>query len=153
MTFLADENFPRLANRPLRENGFEVLWATEDSPGSPDEDVLARCAHEKLTLLTLDKDFGQLVFHRELPAGSGVILFRVDAETPGQFTEIALAALRSRDDWSGFFSVVTRDRIRMTPLRKSPIDFCDTVDGPDGQHRDGQRRLSKDLKRPPLTRH
>jgi predicted nuclease of predicted toxin-antitoxin system len=117
MNFLADENFPRPAVRILREHGFKVLWVTEDSPGSADEDVLARCANHKLTLLTLDKDFGELVFRRGLPAEYGVILFRVDAESPEQFAEIMLAALRSRNDWDKFFSVVGEGRIRMTPLR------------------------------------
>ena len=41
MKFLADENFPRPAVRALREARFEVAWATEDSPGAPDEDVEA----------------------------------------------------------------------------------------------------------------
>ena len=118
MKFLADENIPRPAVRALREQGFDVAWVSEDSPGSIDEDVLARSTSEKLTLLTLDKDFGELVFHRGLPAECGVILFRVDAESPSHFTKIALAALRSKDDWSGFFTVVTRDRIRMTPLTR-----------------------------------
>jgi predicted nuclease of predicted toxin-antitoxin system len=117
MKFLADENFPRPTVHALRENGFDIAWVTEDSPGSPDEDVLARCAHNQFTLLTLDKDFGELVFRRGLPAECGVILFRVDAESPAQFTEIALAALRSRDDWNGFFSVVGGGRIRMRRLR------------------------------------
>ncbi len=118
MKFLADENFPRPTVRALREQGLDIAWVSEDSPSSIDEDVLARCTSEKLTLLTLDKDFGELVFHRGLPSECGVILFRADAESPSHFTEIALAALRSRDDWSGFFTVVTRDRIRMTPLTR-----------------------------------
>jgi predicted nuclease of predicted toxin-antitoxin system len=118
MKFLADENFPRPAVHALRDAGVEVAWATEDRPGASDEAVLAQCSNERLTLLTLDKDFGELVFHRGLPAECGVILFRVDAESPAQFTEIALAALRSRDDWSGFFSVVTDNRIRMTRLTR-----------------------------------
>jgi predicted nuclease of predicted toxin-antitoxin system len=75
MKFLADENFPRPAVRALRQDGLEVAWATEVSPGSMDEDVLARCTSDRLTLLTLDKDFGELVFHRGLPAECGVILF------------------------------------------------------------------------------
>jgi predicted nuclease of predicted toxin-antitoxin system len=116
MKFLADENFPRPAVRALREHGFEVAWTTEDSPGSADEDVLARCVTEKLTLLTLDKDFGELVFRRGLSAECGVILFRTDAESPAKFTEIALAALQSRSDWIGYFSVIGRDRIRMRRL-------------------------------------
>jgi predicted nuclease of predicted toxin-antitoxin system len=71
MTFLADENFPRPTVYALRENGFEIAWVTEDSPGSPDQDVLARCAHNQFTLLTLDKDFGELVFRRGFPAECG----------------------------------------------------------------------------------
>ncbi len=116
MKFLADENFPRPTVHALRENHFEIAWVTEDHPGSRDQDVLARCAQNQSTLLTLDKDFGELVFRRGLPAECGVILFRVDAESPAQFTEIALAALRSRDDWNGFFSVVGGGRIRMRQL-------------------------------------
>jgi predicted nuclease of predicted toxin-antitoxin system len=116
MKFLADENFPGQAVHSLRDNDFEVEWVAEDTPGLADTDVLARCANDGFTLLTLDKDFGELVFRRGLPAECGVILFRVDAESPEQFTEIVLAALRSINDWKGFFSVVGRDRIRMRPL-------------------------------------
>ncbi len=118
MKFLADENFPRPAVRALRELGFDVLWVTEDSPGLSDDNVLARSTTAKLTLLTLDKDFGELVFHRGLPAESGIILFRVEAESPSEFVEVVLAVLRSRDDWSGFFTVVTGNRIRMRPLAR-----------------------------------
>jgi predicted nuclease of predicted toxin-antitoxin system len=64
MKFLADENFPRQAVRTLRENGFSVTSVAEDSAGSTDEDILARCATQELTLLTLDKDFGELVFRK-----------------------------------------------------------------------------------------
>lgn len=72
MRFLADENFPRPAVHAFREHGFEVEWITEDSSGLADEDVLARCAHRQLTLLTPDKDFGELVFRAGLPAECGV---------------------------------------------------------------------------------
>jgi predicted nuclease of predicted toxin-antitoxin system len=116
MKFLADENFPRQAVRTLRENGFSVTSVAEDSAGSTDEDILARCATQELTLLTLDKDFGELVFRKGLPADCGVILFRDDAESPEKFAEVALVALRSREDWIGCFSVIGRDRIRMRRL-------------------------------------
>jgi predicted nuclease of predicted toxin-antitoxin system len=119
MKFLAEENFPWPAVCALREHGFEVAWLTEESPGLADEQVLARCVNQKLILLTLDKDFGELVFQRGLPLDSGVVLFRVEAESPAQFTQLVLAALRSREDWSGFFSVITSDRIRMILLSSS----------------------------------
>jgi predicted nuclease of predicted toxin-antitoxin system len=116
MKFLADENFPRAAVAALRESGVGVDWVTENMPGSSDEDVLACCAQEGRTLLTLDKDFGELVFRRRLPAPGGVILFRVDAATPADFADTVLSTVQSGVDWAGFFSVVSHDRIRMTPL-------------------------------------
>lgn len=119
MSFLADENFPRPAVHLLRENSFDVVWVQEDNPGSSDEAILARCASEKRTLLTLDKDFGELVFHRRLPSECGVILFRADSGSPSELAEVALAALQSRDDWSGFFTVVSRSRVRMIPVRRA----------------------------------
>jgi predicted nuclease of predicted toxin-antitoxin system len=118
MKFLADENFPRRAVLALREQGFDVAWVSEDRPGASDDDILARCSAGKLTLLTLDKDFGELVFRRGLPAEWGVILFRAETKSPAEFAQLAAAALGSRDDWSGLFTVVRRDRIRITPLTR-----------------------------------
>jgi len=122
MRFLADENFPRPTIRALRDSGFEVASAAEQSPGLADEHVLASCVAATATLLTLDKDFGELVFRQSLPAECGVILFRVNSDSPRRFTSLVLAALQSRDDWNGFFSVVTNDRIRMTPLNRPATD-------------------------------
>jgi hypothetical protein len=65
---------------------------------------------------TLDKDFGELVFRRGLPSDSGVILFRAGSSSPADFIVIVLGALMARDDWEGFFTVVSRDRIRMTRI-------------------------------------
>jgi hypothetical protein len=83
MKFLADENFPRPAIRALRKAGWDVFSIAEECPGIPDEDVAALCAGQQRILLTFDKDFGELVFHRGLPAGSGVVLFRVTPGFPG----------------------------------------------------------------------
>ena len=116
MNFLADENFPRPAVAALRAKGLQVPWIAEDAAGLSDELVLARCIDEKRTLLTLDKDFGELVFRRGLPSECGVILFRVKAGSPGELVSVIVSALASRDDWQGCFTVVSRDRIRMTRI-------------------------------------
>jgi predicted nuclease of predicted toxin-antitoxin system len=116
MSFLADENFPRPAVAALREKGFDISWIVEDAAGLPDELVLARCINEKRTLLTLDKAFGELAFRRGLPSECGVILFRAKAKSPTELVPIILSALAARDDWEGFFTVISRDRIRMTPI-------------------------------------
>ncbi len=116
MKFLADENFPGQAVRLLRENDFDVSWISETAAGAVDEAVLDACRSQMLTLLTLDKDFGDLVFHRGLPAECGIILFRLDTESPELFAAVVVDVLNSRSHWSGFFTVVTNDRIRMRPM-------------------------------------
>jgi predicted nuclease of predicted toxin-antitoxin system len=83
MRFLADENFPRPALEALLKAGWDVVSIAEECPGVPDEDVAALCAAQERILLTFDKDFGELVFHRGLPAGSGVVHVPHHAGFPG----------------------------------------------------------------------
>ena len=66
--------------------------------------------------MTFDKDFGELACRVGLPASSGVVLFRLTGSSPEVDNSRALAALESRNDWAGCFSVVTDDRIRMRRL-------------------------------------
>jgi predicted nuclease of predicted toxin-antitoxin system len=120
MIFLADENLPRPAIEALREAGFDVLWITEDNPGATDDEVLELSVSSGRTLLTLDKDFGELAYHRRLPAQCGVVLFRLAPQDPAEIASIAVFALQSRNSWAGHFSVITRERIRMRPLPPLP---------------------------------
>lgn len=116
MRFLADENFPGPAVETLRNAGFDVSWISEDQSGATDEQVLARSMAEGRTLLTFDKDFGELAFRQMLPAECGIVLFRLVPQTPAEAAVVALAALSSQAPWAGHFSTVTRQRIRMTRL-------------------------------------
>jgi hypothetical protein len=88
----------------------------------PDEDVAALCAAHRRILLTFDKDLGELVFRRGLPAGSGVVLFRITPDSPEDAAEVALALVRSQPDLAGSFYVVTRDRIRIRPISRGSGD-------------------------------
>ena len=101
MKFVADENFPRNALRVLRESGFDVVSIAETQPGIPDTEVLSIASAESRTLLTFDKDFGDLAFRQGLPASCGVILFRVGSLTPAETSGIAGATLQSGVAWAG----------------------------------------------------
>jgi len=116
MRIVADENFPRPALVALREAGWDVLSVAEEHPGYSDEEVAALCAGQERILMTFDKDFGELVFRRGLPAGSGVVMFRITPESPAEAAEVALALVESQPDLRGNFCVVTRNRIRVRPL-------------------------------------
>jgi hypothetical protein len=117
--FLADENFPSAVVELLRTRGHDVTWMVTEAPGSPDTDVLARAQEEERTVITFDKDFGALAFRPLLPAASGVVLFRIPKPATASAAVRTIAALESRDDWTGFFAVVEMHRVRVVPLPSS----------------------------------
>jgi predicted nuclease of predicted toxin-antitoxin system len=116
MRLLANENLPFAAIQLLRANGYDVLWIRESAPGSADEDVLAVASEEERILLTFDKDFGELAFKSGLPVRCVIILFRISMQSAEYIAQFIVNLIASRSDWSGQFSVVEVDRIRMKSL-------------------------------------
>jgi predicted nuclease of predicted toxin-antitoxin system len=121
MRFLADENFPLDAVEALRQNGHDVAWIRNDSPGIADPQVLERAQAEDRIVLTFDKDFGELAFREKLPATTGIILFRIKAPSSAVIAEKVARSIAFRDDWYGHFSVVEDDKIRMRELDQTDL--------------------------------
>jgi len=116
MRFLANENVPIEAVETLRQDGHDVLWMRTVAPGASDQSVLARAVTESRVLLTFDKDFGHLAFRAQLPAACGVVLFRIRQVSGEYIARHVGEAMRTRTDWSGFFSVIDEALVRMTPI-------------------------------------
>lgn len=116
MRLLADENIAAETVGALREPGHDVAWIAADAAEPSDKEVLERTVSDNRIIMTFDKDFGELAFPQGIPMSTGVILLRVQAPDPATATQIVVAAIESRDDWSGHFSVVENRRLRMTPL-------------------------------------
>jgi len=96
-----------------------VFWAKESLPGADDAAILEIAQRERRVVVTSDTDFGELAFRSGLRAGCGVVLIRLDWTDPEADNQAVVAALLSRDDWSGIFAVVERDRVRIRPLPPS----------------------------------
>ena len=119
MRLLADENFPRVTVRLLRSCGHDLMWIHEITPGINDVLVLARATTEGCTLITFDKDFGELVFRLGLNAPSGIILIRI-LTPPPVVGQTITSILDSQMDWTGHFSVIRDENdIRIRPLPNS----------------------------------
>ena len=117
MRFLANENFPGTAVAALIAAGHDVVWVRNAAPGINDPDVLAWAIRDERTLLTFDKDFGELARASALPSTCGVVLFRMPMPNPGDIGPRLCKLVVSRDDWAGHFSVIEPGRIRMRALR------------------------------------
>ncbi|MBI3942926.1 MAG: DUF5615 family PIN-like protein [Chloroflexi bacterium] len=116
MRILANENIPGETVNLLRQKGHDISWIRTEKPGSKDREIIQQAHIENRLLVTFDKDFGELAFRYKLPAASGIVLFRISKPSPAEVANTIVTVLESRSDWSGHFSVVEDDRIRMTPL-------------------------------------
>jgi hypothetical protein len=116
MRFLADENFPRVAVEALRKAGHDVAWICEARPGATDEAVLAGARSEERVLLTFDKDFGELAMRKGVAGSCGIVLFRLPVAGPALLAARVVASLATRPDWTGSFSVIEVDRVRVRRL-------------------------------------
>jgi predicted nuclease of predicted toxin-antitoxin system len=97
MRFLADENFPRRVAESLAALDYDVTSISELRPGASDIEVLSICMADSRTLLTLDKDFGELAWRRRLPATCGVVLFRLAGiNSEEELILTFVSAIRSR---------------------------------------------------------
>jgi Domain of unknown function (DUF5615) len=78
--------------------------------------VLKFAQAEDRILLTFDKDFGELAFVTELPATSGIILFWIQSPSSFVLTEKIITAIELLTDWTGHFSTIDNNKIRMREL-------------------------------------
>lgn len=116
MRLLVNENVSATVIAMLRQHGHDVLSVKESMRSETDDVILAKAQAEQRLVVTHDKDFGELAFRFGLPAECGVMLLRLSGPDSDTDNDRVIAALESRDDWAGHFSVVTDDRIRMRPL-------------------------------------
>lgn len=120
MRWLVNENVSATVVRALRNRGHDVLSVKESLRGAADPAVLAVAQSDQRVLVTHDKDFGELAFRFGLPAGCGVVLFRLSGTDPESDNQRVLEVLESSVAWAGHFAVVTDDRVRIRPLPGAP---------------------------------
>ena len=115
MNLVADEGVDRPVVERLRQEGHDVVYVAELSPGVPDEGVLQEANARSAVLLTADKDFGELVFRQGL-VHSGVILVRLAGLANATKAAIVAEVCRERAaELIGAFSVVSPSHIRIRP--------------------------------------
>jgi predicted nuclease of predicted toxin-antitoxin system len=116
MKFLVDENIHADVVAWLRSLGQDVLYAAEALSGNSDEELLNAARRENRIIVTDDKDFGELVFHRRI-LSSGVILLRLtDRSIQGRLQRLGSvwATISARAE--GSFMVISDKRVRLRPL-------------------------------------
>ena len=119
MRLLVDVGVGTAVEGLLRECGHDVLAVRDVDPRLPDAQVLARALRERRLVITMDKDFGDLVYRRGL-AHTGVLLLRLEDATGEEKRAVVRAIFEQYGEGlPGRFSVYQDGRLRMRPALQS----------------------------------
>lgn len=113
MKFLANENFPLDSVYYLKNRGFDIIHIGTDFSGIKDEIVIQMAIDEKRTILTFDKDYGELIMKYNHKPTAGVIYFRLQhysGEDPGKI--LADLINKFNIDFSAALTVIDENSIR-----------------------------------------
>jgi predicted nuclease of predicted toxin-antitoxin system len=111
--FLLDESADFRLSSFLRSHGHDVTAIAHDYPQSLlDVDVLAIAVREQRTLITNDRDFGEMIVRDGL-THSGVILFRLRTTALRVKLDRMAVVIESYADQLHRFVVVTEGSVRV----------------------------------------
>ncbi len=113
MKLLANENFPLRSVLYLQSKGYDITSIGTDNPSIQDHVVMAIAMREERTILTFDRDYGELIFKYNYKPKADVIYLRLneyEADEPGKFVEELIS--KEEYDFSSALTVADKNGIR-----------------------------------------
>jgi predicted nuclease of predicted toxin-antitoxin system len=93
LKFLIDVGVGTSVDKWLRENGHDAISVRDVDSRAKDRDILQLAVREARMVITMDKDFGELVYSSGL-GHSGVLILRLDDATSEEKVDVVKAILR-----------------------------------------------------------
>ena len=113
LKFLVDVGVSTKVESWLVQQGYGTKSIRNIDPRMPDEKILQIAVQEKRMVITMDKDFGELVYNSGLPR-AGVLLLRVENCNSAEKLSIVERVLRKyRDGIYGKFCVYKDNKLRI----------------------------------------
>ena len=101
----------------LRAEGFEALSIAELMPSVSDAEVMALAREQRAVVLTMDSDFGEMIFKAGDAAPLGIVFVRTK-QFPLPLAITQVVAIFQTADLIGHFITVSRVGQRSTPMPK-----------------------------------
>ncbi len=112
MKLLANENFPLASVSLFEKSGFDIIAIGKDYSGSTDSEVMELAIRENRTILTFDRDYGELIFKKGFKPKPGVIYLRWKSFLPHEPGEYLIML---------FQTVQIKFQNRLTVIRENSI--------------------------------
>lgn len=111
--FLIDAGVGIKVESWLIKQGYDTRSIRDIDPRMPDKEILKIAASEKRMVITMDKDFGELVYHSGLPH-AGVLLLRAENySSTEKMNAVKRILLKHQDDIWGKFCVYQDNKLRI----------------------------------------
>lgn len=110
---LLDENIGHVTETFLVRQGYDTMTIGVSDAGLRDEFVLQKAVEEQRVLITLDKDFGRLVYQQS-QHHVGVVFLRPKKESGENIKNLVVKILATHSqELEGKFVVATETKIRI----------------------------------------
>jgi len=113
MKLLANENFPLTSVQILKESGYDIIYIGTDFSGILDSEVMQIAIAEMRTILTFDRDYGELIFRKGFKPAKGVIYLRWNdfkPDEPGNYLRDLF--VKGEFNFDGKLTVISENTIR-----------------------------------------
>lgn len=108
LKFLVDVGVSKKAEDWLRIQGYDVRCVRDQDPRIQDTEVLKIAASENRMVITMDSDFGELVYNSGL-AHAGVLLLRLEDAKADEKVEVIAGILRDYSEKIPYCFCVYKD--------------------------------------------
>lgn len=113
MKLLANENFPLRSIEIVAMAGYDIIGIGIDNFGIRDDEVIDLAENDNRTILTFDKDYGELIFKLGRKPTAGVIYLRWDSYRPNEPGEYLIKLFKSKEiQFEGMLTVISENSIR-----------------------------------------
>jgi len=113
MKLLANENFPLQSIKILESAGFDIKSVGKDYSGILDSEVMDIAIKEERTIITFDRDYGELIFKKGYRPKEGVIYLRWDAFQPDEPGNYLIQLFQSTEvKFTNMLTVISETNIR-----------------------------------------
>lgn len=100
----------------LRRHGIDIVSILTVGQGLQDHEIVRFANDQDRLFVTLDKDFGELIFGTRLHS-KGVILIRLESFSPDRLATKLKALFDSEVELEGNFVVLEEEKIRITRIK------------------------------------
>ncbi|MCD6185891.1 MAG: DUF5615 family PIN-like protein [Deltaproteobacteria bacterium] len=118
LKFLVDVGVGKGIEKYLLEEGYDTKPVRDIDPRMEDEEIIRTAISENRMVITMDKDFGELVYHSSMEH-SGVLLLRLEDATGSEKLQVVKHIMKK---YSGriknCFCVFQNDKFRIKKINR-----------------------------------